>query len=201
MNPTSGFAVDRGLTVPSFRQHLFIERIQIVPLTYQEIAEILRIIDTSSIDEFVVEVGDIKVAVRRKSAEASGNDNFLQTPDPEGPASQPKPQTAASASSREETTLSEPLRDSGERSDGLARVCAPMSGIFYRKPSPDAEPFVAIGSTVKKGDSLCLVEVMKLFNTICAEFDGRIIEIGAEEGDLVEYNQVLFLIEPIRNAD
>ncbi len=200
MNPTSGFAVDRGLTVSSFRQHLFFKRIQIVSLTYQEIAEILRIIDTSSIDEFVVEVGDIKVAVRRKSADASGNDIFLRTPKPEGSASQPQPRAAASASIRE-TDLSEPAKDSGERSDGLAQVCAPMSGIFYQKPSPDAEPFVSIGSKVNKGDSLCLVEVMKLFNTICAELDGRIVEIGAEDGDLVEYNQVLFLIEPIQNPD
>ncbi len=80
-------------------------------------------------------------------------------------------------------------------------MCAPMSGIFYRQPSPDAEPFVSIGSQVKKGDALCLVEVMKLFNTICTELDGRILEIGAEEGDVVEYNQVLFLIEPAQKAD
>lgn len=201
MNPTNGFAVDRGLTVSSFRQHLFFKRIHIVPLTYQDIAEILRIIDTSSIDEFVVEVGDIKVAVRRKSAQASGHDTLLRTPKPEGSTSEPKAQTAASASIQEKAALSESPKDSSERSDGLAQVCAPMSGIFYRKPSPDAEPFVSIGSKVNRGDSLCLVEVMKLFNTICAELDGRIVEIGAEEGDLVEYNQVLFLIEPIRNAD
>ncbi len=172
-----------------------------MPLTYQEIAEILRIIDTSSIDEFVVEVGDIKVAVRRKSAGASGNDIFLRTPKSEGLASQPQPRTAASAPFREKTAPTEPLKDSGERSDGLAQVCAPMSGIFYQKPSPDVEPFVSIGSKVKKGDSLCLVEVMKLFNTIRAELDGRIVEIGAEDGDLVEYDQVLFLIEPIQNTD
>ncbi len=81
------------------------------------------------------------------------------------------------------------------------QVRAPMSGIFYGKPSPDAEPFVSIGSTVKKGDSLCLVEVMKLFNTIRAEHDGLIVEIGAEDGDVVEYDQVLFLIEPTQDAD
>ncbi len=76
-----------------------------------------------------------------------------------------------------------------------------MSGIFYGKPSPDAEPFVSVGSEIKKGDSLCLVEVMKLFNTIRAEVDGRIVEVGAEDGELVEYDQVLFLIEPVQHID
>lgn len=169
-------------------------------LTYQEIAEILRILDTSSIDEFVVEVGEFKLAVRRKSAQSSEGDVVFQTSKPDDSVPQPRSQTPASAPSQRQTTDSQPAEGHTERTDGLTQVRAPMSGIFYSKPSADAEPFVSIGSKVKRGDSLCLVEVMKLFNTIRAEVDGRILEISAEDGDLVEYDQVLFVIEPIQDV-
>jgi acetyl-CoA carboxylase biotin carboxyl carrier protein len=71
-----------------------------------------------------------------------------------------------------------------------------MVGTFYRAPSPDAAPFVEVGSAVRKGDPLCLIEVMKLFTTIAAEHEGRIVQIGAENTELVEYGRMLFVIEP-----
>ena len=71
-----------------------------------------------------------------------------------------------------------------------------MVGTFYRAPSPNAAPFVEVGSAVRKGDPLCLIEVMKLFTTIAAEHEGRIVQIGAENTELVEYGRMLFVIEP-----
>ncbi len=73
-------------------------------------------------------------------------------------------------------------------------VKSPMVGIFYAAPSPDAEPFVKVGSKVKKGDTLCIIEAMKLMNDVVAEEDGEIVEICAENGSLVEFGQVLFKI-------
>ena len=73
-------------------------------------------------------------------------------------------------------------------------VKSPMVGIFYTAPSPDAEPFVKAGSKVKKGDTLCIIEAMKLMNDVVAEEDGEIVEICAENGSLVEFGQVLFKI-------
>ncbi len=73
-------------------------------------------------------------------------------------------------------------------------VNSPMVGIFYIAPSPDAEPFVKVGSKVKKGDTLCIIEAMKLMNDVVAEEDGEIVEICAENGSLVEFGQVLFKI-------
>lgn len=73
-------------------------------------------------------------------------------------------------------------------------VNSPMVGIFYNAPSPDAEPFVKVGSKVKKGDTLCIIEAMKLMNDVVAEEDGEIVEICAENGSLVEFGQVLFKI-------
>ena len=71
-------------------------------------------------------------------------------------------------------------------------VKSPMVGIFYASPSPDAEPFVKVGSKVKKGDTLCIIEAMKLMNDVVAEEDGEIVEICAENGALVEFGQILF---------
>ena len=75
---------------------------------------------------------------------------------------------------------------------GATEVCAPMVGVFYVAPSPGAEPFVRVGSKVKKGETLCILEAMKLMNEVVAECDGEIAEICANDGDLVEYGRVLF---------
>ena len=74
-------------------------------------------------------------------------------------------------------------------------VKAPMVGTFYLKPSPTSETYVEIGKTVKKGDTLCIIEAMKLMNEIESEFDGKIIEICVKDGEAVEYGKPLFVIE------
>ena len=76
--------------------------------------------------------------------------------------------------------------------DKYRNVKSPMVGIFYTAPSPEAEPFVKVGSKVKKGDTLCIIEAMKLMNDVVAEEDGEIVEICAENGALVEFGQILF---------
>jgi acetyl-CoA carboxylase biotin carboxyl carrier protein len=80
---------------------------------------------------------------------------------------------------------------------GQIEVVAPMVGTFYRAPNPESAPFVEIGSVVRKGQPLCLIEVMKLFTTINSEVAGRIVQIGAENTELVEYGRTLFVIEPV----
>lgn len=73
-------------------------------------------------------------------------------------------------------------------------VKAPLVGVFYAAPSPDAKPFVNVGDVVKKGDVLCIVEAMKMMNEIVSDFDGKIIDICAENGKIVEFGQTLFKI-------
>lgn len=77
---------------------------------------------------------------------------------------------------------------------GAKELKSPMVGVFYPAPTLNSEPFVAVGSLVKKGDVLCIIEAMKLMNEICAECDGTIVEICAESGQLVEFGQPLFKI-------
>ena len=71
-------------------------------------------------------------------------------------------------------------------------IKSPMVGVFYAAPSPDAKPFVEVGSKVKKGDIVCIVEAMKLMNEISAEFDGEVVDVCVHNGDVVEFGQTLF---------
>ena len=76
--------------------------------------------------------------------------------------------------------------------NAMIEIKSPIVGVFYAAPSPETEPFVRLGDHVKKGDVLCIIEAMKLLNEITAEQDGKIVDIGVSNGDVVEFGQVLF---------
>lgn len=107
---------------------------------------------------------------------------------PAAPAAAPAAPAAPTAAEPAAPTAPAPI------ASGATEVCAPMLGTFYVAPSPGAEPFVRVGSKVKKGETLCILEAMKLMNEVVAECDGEIAEICANDGDLVEYGRVLFRI-------
>ena len=91
----------------------------------------------------------------------------------------------------------EPVPGDGRLADaGLTRVESPMVGTFYRAPSPEADPFVREGQRVEEGQTLCLIEAMKLFNEIVAHTGGTVRSVAAENAEPVEYGQLLFLIAP-----
>jgi acetyl-CoA carboxylase biotin carboxyl carrier protein len=153
-------------------------------LRYDEISEILKLIDGSSCDEFVLETADLKLVVRRRGAGGAAVPYELEPTAPRlsaASAATPAPKAAK---------ITETAHGAGEV------VRSPMVGTFYRSPSPGAAPFVEVGSKVKKGDPICIIEVMKLFTTIHAEWSGTIAEIGAPNAHLVEYGQMLFVIAP-----
>jgi acetyl-CoA carboxylase biotin carboxyl carrier protein len=93
--------------------------------------------------------------------------------------------------------LQEKVISATEEETRLITITSPIVGTFYMAPSPEAAPFVEIGSRVKKGQVLCIVEAMKLMNEIESEIDGTIIKALVENGQPVEYGEPLFLIEPI----
>jgi len=88
-------------------------------------------------------------------------------------------------------------KESASEEENLVSVKSPLIGTFYRAPSPHSSPFVELGSIVKKGTTLCIVEAMKVMNEIKADCTGRIKKILVENGSPVEYGQILFLIEPL----
>ena len=155
---------------------------------YDQIAELIKIIDASACDELILETADLKLVLRRRGA---------------GESTAAPPPRSSTAASVAETEPGQPASQRSQSSTpgkqvtsaGGLDVRSPMVGTFYRAPSPDTSPFVEIGTAVKPGQPLCVIEVMKLFTTIFAEAGGRIAEIGAENAELVEYGRVLFVIE------
>lgn len=150
-------------------------------LSFKEVAEILKIIDASQCEEVIVEVEDTRLVVRRGGAAHAnaGQPAAMETPEPAGGTVISTTAQAAEIAIDETHTL----------------VRSPMVGTFYRRPSPSDPPFVEIGSNVKKGDPLCLLEVMKLYTTIEAPADGIVAAIHIEDNMLVEFDQILFAIE------
>ena len=102
------------------------------------------------------------------------------------------PMPAAAAQPMQEAPASAPVEDPGVDFNDVFEAKSPLVGVFYAAPSPGAEPFVRVGSRVKKGDVLCIVEAMKLMNEIQAERDGEIVDICVHDGDVVEFGQTLF---------
>ena len=102
------------------------------------------------------------------------------------------PMPAAAAQPMQEAPASAPMDDPGVDFNDVFEAKSPLVGVFYAAPSPGAEPFVRVGSHVKKGDVLCIVEAMKLMNEIQAERDGEIVDICVHDGDVVEFGQTLF---------
>ena len=169
-----------------------------MPLTHSDIAEIIRLVDQSTLDEFTVEVGDLTVEVRRKGAAATG---ASATPAPAAPAVSPAlpapapstpPVPAAPAPESAPAAPGEPILGEGQ-----VAVRSPMVGTFYRRPSPDEPLYVDVGSEVEVDAPLGLVEVMKLYTTIYAKTPGRIARVCANDAELVEYDQILFVIDPV----
>jgi acetyl-CoA carboxylase biotin carboxyl carrier protein len=163
-----------------------------VSLTYKEVAEIIRIIDASNLDELVIEIGDARIHVRRNGS--GGQATSLPTAG--ASASHELPLAAAAPAIKASGGTRARADQVAGQLAGKAVVRSPMLGVFYRAPSPNAPSFVEVGTKVKRGDPLCLIEVMKLFTTITADQDGRVAHVLPANGDLVEFDQPLFVLEP-----
>lgn len=153
------------------------------------IKNILDLIAESDVNEVELEEGEFKIKVKKSaSVEQITYTQPLAAPQaqaqPAAPAGPTQPQQQASA--QEESK--------GEQPDGET-VTSPIVGTFYDSPDPDSDPFVKVGDKVSKGDTLCIVEAMKIMNEIEAEFGGTIQKILVDNGQPVEFEQPLFIIK------
>ena len=146
-------------------------------LSYEDVLRIVELVKTTRFSEFRLKVGEIEVHLRRKNG--AGGD----------------PVVHAQAVSQAETAA--PSSGAAERSFpvGVALVRAPMVGTFYRAPAPGATPFVEIGKHVEPDTTVCIIEVMKLMNSIPAEARGVVSEILVSNGARVEPGDVLLVIK------
>lgn len=158
-------------------------------LSFREIADILKAIDESSADEINIEIEGLRLSVSKRGKSASPHTipdaSTRNSPTPVPAESETVPGQAPDQTASEKT----------QAPPGHEILRAPMVGTFYRRPSPDEQPFVEIGSKVSKGDPVCLIEVMKLYTTIESTVDGEIVSVFADDGVLVEFDQQLFLIK------
>ncbi len=160
-------------------------------LTAKDVAEITRLLEQSSFDELYLELDGVKLSLRRGGGGASaGAASTVQAP--------PAARAASSAARGAPPSASQesPARAAAAGGDSNVHgVPAPLLGTFYRAPKPGAPPFVEVGTTVDEETIIGIIEVMKLMNTVRAGVRGRVVEILARDGVLVEYDEVLMRVD------
>ncbi|OPL11679.1 MAG: hypothetical protein AVO39_05010 [delta proteobacterium MLS_D] len=155
-------------------------------LTYKDVIDILKIIDDSTCRELHLELGDLKLDLVKGPPDGSAPVTDPPAPVPTAAVETPAPETVP-----EKTAGTPPAAEPS----GIP-VRTPLSGTFYRAPAPGAKPFVEVGSRVKEGEQVAIVEVMKLMNSIKAPENGTIREIRVENETRVEMGQVLMTMDP-----
>ena len=155
----------------------------------KEIQNLIKFVSNSGVAEVKLETGDIKITIRTTLEGNTPDITYVQ----QAPMQQAVPQIAQAPVSQVPVA---PVATPSEDNSKYITVKSPMIGTFYRKPAPDKAPFVEVGATIGKGDVLCVVEAMKLFNEIEAEISGKIVKILVDDMSPVEFGQTLFLVDP-----
>ena len=158
-------------------------------MTLDEIKQLIEFIKGHELHEFELEQDGVKIRIK-----SGGNHHQLVTapPSPALPIASAAP-PAAPAAADGSAAAAAPLADEGSE---VCIVKSPIVGTFYRSAEPGAEPFVAVGDTVRKGQVLCIIEAMKLMNEIDSEYDGEVTSVYVENGQAVQYGERLFAIKP-----
>ncbi|MDM0015792.1 acetyl-CoA carboxylase biotin carboxyl carrier protein [Variovorax sp. J22P168] len=164
-------------------------------LSHNDVRRILAILDSAEhLDSLDVTVGEFELHARKHGAAGALPVSGPRTAAATGPAADAAPEAAAT---RGTAASAAPL---AEVPAGLVAVRAPMVGTFYLRPSPDQPPFVTVGGTVQSGETVCLVEVMKMFNTVKTEIAGTVERILVGNGQPVQHDQIVMLIKPVQEA-
>ena len=156
----------------------------------REIQNLIKFVAKSGATEVKLEMDDIKITIKTTDGGSSETTTYIQ----QAPVSQALPQ----ASVPQPTAPSAPAEVAPVADDNAKYITikSPIIGTLYRKPSPDKAPFVEVGTTISKGDVVCVIEAMKLFNEIESEISGKIVKVLVDDSSPVEFDQPLFLVDP-----
>lgn len=179
-------------------------------ITPKELTDIIRTFAESDLQELRMSVGDVDLLVSRNEVVDPGpassfNGSAARPPAPSLPSPDARPDGAALDSGSFEPgpapEARPPREEVAPRSQdgpplGVAAVLSPAVGVFYRRPSPDEQPYVEVGARVEVGDPVGTMEVMKMFTTVRAETAGTVKEVLVADATMVEYHQVLMYLEP-----
>ncbi|MBX2817300.1 MAG: acetyl-CoA carboxylase biotin carboxyl carrier protein [Saprospiraceae bacterium] len=171
-------------------------------MEFKEISDLIKQISKSNLIEFKLKDGEFELFIQTdkhgKSSPRPAPVSVVSAPlapaQPAMPAVAPVAAPLAPAPAAEDSSAKP--ADEGSAQTGLLEIRSPMVGTFYRSSGPDKGPFVKVGDTIEAGSVVCIVEAMKLFNEIESEISGKIAKVVVEDAAPVEYDQVLFLVEP-----
>lgn len=174
-------------------------------MNFKEIKDLVRLIDQLELTEFKMKDGEFEISVRTKNYEKVKQQLApIPMPAPQQPMVSMPTQPAATVPQAPKThPISTPSGQQDLQSTEKSAVDSqyqaiksPIVGTFYRSPSPEKGPYVKVGDIVNTGEVVCIVEAMKLFNEIESEISGKIVKVMVEDAQPVEYDQVLFLVDP-----
>ncbi|MBK7693617.1 MAG: acetyl-CoA carboxylase biotin carboxyl carrier protein [Saprospiraceae bacterium] len=161
-------------------------------MNFKEIQELIRLVSKSDLAEFKVKDGEFELSIKTQKAlkmpemqAISYQPSYTMQPTQHQAAPAPKALEAAAAPAG--------APESGKKQ---IEIKSPMVGTFYRSGGPDKPPFVKVGDKIDSGKTVCIIEAMKLFNEIESEVKGTIVKVCVEDASPVEYDQVLFIVEP-----
>jgi acetyl-CoA carboxylase biotin carboxyl carrier protein len=160
------------------------------------IRELLAVVSNTDITELTIESGDQRITVKKSSAGAASQSSVLEAIVPATALHRSSATHSLAAEVRtEQPKEATPAADNGA-SNGYVPITSPMVGTFYSSPSPTAAPFVNIGDRVNVGQTVCIIEAMKLMNDMPTEVAGKIVKVMVDNGTTVEYGQPLFMVDP-----
>jgi acetyl-CoA carboxylase biotin carboxyl carrier protein len=163
----------------------------------QSIQALIELVNKSDIGEVKLEQGNFKLCIRHKDYHPKGMVAVATAP--AGPVAAPvaaAPAVTAAAPKEDASPQEEAPKAASAESASYLTVKSPMIGTFYRSSSPDKDAFVKVGDRIEKGNVLCIIEAMKLFNEIESEISGTVVKVLVDNASPVEYDQPLFLIDP-----
>ncbi len=158
----------------------------------KEIQNLIKFVSNTGVAEVKLEMDNVKVTIRTTLEGNTPEITYVQ----QAPVQQALPQAAPMAPSAAPAATPAPPAAAPLEDAKYITIKSPIIGTFYRKPAPDKPMFVEVGSSISKGDVLCVIEAMKLFNEIESEVSGKIVKILVDDMSPVEFDQPLFLVDP-----
>lgn len=160
-------------------------------MTIKEIKELLKLVSELDLKEVNIKNKEFQIKIR------TDKDQPIQMVSGAAPVmAQAAPAVNQAAAAPVATSAPPAQEASADEGGNYIEIKSPMVGTFYRSSSPDKPPFIQVGDTIGKGDVVCIIEAMKLFNEIESEISGKIVKVLIDDSTPVEYDQVLFLVEP-----
>ena len=155
----------------------------------KEIQNLIKFVAKSGASEVKLEMEDVKITIRTGSAKT-------ETTIVQAAPMASMPQVASAPAAQPIAEAAAPAKPAETDDSNLIMIKSPIIGTFYRKPSPDKPTFVEVGSSISAGDTVCVIEAMKLFNEIESEVSGKIVKVLVDDSSPVEFDQPLFLVDP-----